>query len=101
MEKRNTFLDSLNDLGFGLYLLTIGSMGYIITKGVKKIIDIMAESLLQKYIEHIRKEVDEYLTPMKEKLEKLDNEVTSIKRHEDANSQHQIKLLTEIIERYK
>lgn len=100
MEKKTNFLNSLNDVGFGLYLITIGSIGYLLTKGIKKLLDILAESLLKKYIESIRSEVDQYLLPMNEKLDKLDEEVSSIKRHELQQYEHQIGLLTKIIESY-
>ena len=93
MEKKANIMDSLNQLGLSIYIITIGSISYLIIKGVKKLVDILAESLLQKYIESIRNEVEVYLVPMNKRLEEMDEEIKGIRRHESNNAKHSERLL--------
>ena len=101
MEKnigeKVSLLETINNFGFGIYLATIGSIGYLVIKGVKKLLDILAESLLQKYIQSIRNEVKIYLTPLKTKIDDIDDEVKRMKKHEKNNSDLQLNLLQDLI----
>jgi hypothetical protein len=97
MERKISFIENINNAGFAIYLMTIGSVGYLIIKGVKKVLDLLAETLLQKYISSIRSEVEVYLKPLSSKIETMDQEIKRIKIHEKNNSEHQIKLLKQIL----
>jgi len=77
MEQRQvTFMDSLNNFAFGMYLAIIGAVSYVFIKLSKKLIDLLCESIMDKYVHSIRKEADEHLTPFKEEIRQ---EIKSIK----------------------
>jgi hypothetical protein len=96
MEKKANILQGLNDFALTLYVVFTVSIGYLIIKGVRWFCDMIADAILRKYIEHLRKEVDDYLVPMRDKLEKLDSELESVKRHSNNNKDYQNAFLAEI-----
>jgi hypothetical protein len=99
MERKLTFIENLNNAGFAIYLMTIGSVGYLIVKGVKKLLDLLAESVLQKYISSIRKEVEVYFKPLNIKLKTLEEDLQRVKNHENQNSEDQKLLLQRLFDR--
>jgi len=99
-----SFFDQLNNFGFGLYIATVGAISYIFIKAIKKLVDIMCSSILEKYFESIRKAVDEYMQPLNEKIEKIEkNTKTDRERSHDAIAKNEGVLLRalDVIDEYE
>lgn len=105
MERKVSLMENLNNLGLGIYVLTVGSIGYLIARGLKKLLDIVLEALLQKYIQFIRNEVEVYYDKMMtdisdkfiDRFEEFDKKIDKIERHETKSHATQNQLLKDLL----
>ena len=69
MTNKVSFFDQLNNFGFGLFLATIGSISYLFIKGIKKLLDMLCEALMEKYTKSVRSEAKEVVDAGINKIE--------------------------------
>ena len=103
MQNKSSILDQLNNFGYGLYLAIIGAIGYLSVKGIKKLLDLLCSTILEKYFDSIRSAVDEYMKPLNDKIEKIEKSIkTDRERQHDAIAKNEgvLNLMLETLEQY-